>query len=67
MEYLDEGDEMGEQKGVPTEQEKTFNTMAESKGWYCKQCQEPITYEFKESYYLTGYCPKCAQMICDSE
>ena len=56
---------MSEQKGITDEE--TFNTMAESKDWCCKQCQEPITYESKESYYLTGYCPACAQMICDSE
>lgn len=56
---------MDEQKVVTDEE--TFNAMAETEDWSCKQCQEPITYESKQSYYLTGYCPACAQMICNNE
>jgi Zn finger protein HypA/HybF involved in hydrogenase expression len=57
---------MDEQKDVTVEEE-SFNAMAQTNDWYCKQCQEPITYEWKQSYYLTGYCPTCAQMISRNE
>lgn len=58
---------MGEQRDGAAKTKETFNALAESKDWYCKQCQKSITYESRESYYLTGYCPPCAQVICNNE
>lgn len=58
---------MGKQRDGEVKNKESFNTMAESKDWYCKQCQKTITYDSRESYYLTGYCPTCAQMISSHE
>jgi len=58
---------MDKQKGMMTEKEVTFNTLAQVMEWHCKQCQKPITYGKRESYNLTGYCPDCAQMIVSNE
>lgn len=58
---------MGRQNGMTTEKEETFKTLAQVMEWQCRQCQEPITFDGRESYNLTGYCPSCAQMMISHE
>ena len=58
---------MGRRSDVTGEREEAFNALAHVMKYHCKQCQGPITYEGKESYTLTGYCPGCAQMIISND
>ncbi len=58
---------MGKQKSMTAEKDETFYTLAQVMEWHCKQCQEPITYEERETYNLTGYCPSCAQTMISNE
>ncbi|MEN3331245.1 MAG: hypothetical protein V7641_610 [Blastocatellia bacterium] len=58
---------MSLQKEMTTEKEETFKTLAQVMEWQCKQCQEPIAFDGRESYNLTGYCPGCAQMMINQE
>ena len=58
---------MSRQKGTTTEKEEIFKTLAQVMEWQCKQCQEPIAFDERESYNLTGYCPACARMMINQE